>query len=121
MNIYSHAILANLLLSRINPKNPGEYLWGAVAPDIRYLAGIRRGATHLPDVEIAGWIVRYPGCASFIQGYRVHCLLDSIETVAVVGGSFPFNLLRLARRKPFTSQQMAVVVELYYISTFAVT
>jgi hypothetical protein len=46
MNLYSHAVLANQLQSLVDPVNPAEYLWGTVAPDIRYLVGLRRQTTH---------------------------------------------------------------------------
>jgi hypothetical protein len=118
MNLYSHAVLAVHLQPLVQPDDPAGYLWGAVAPDIRYLAGLRRDATHLPEREIAAWFARYPGCASFIQGYRVHCLLDQIDTARVVGRAFPLNLLRVLRRKEFSYQQMAVTIELYYQKKF---
>jgi len=118
MNLYTHAVLANHLLTRVDPVDPAEYLWGAVAPDIRYLAGMSRQTTHLPDEEIVAWFTRYSGCKSFIQGYRVHCLLDQIDTVEVVGRVFPLNLLRWVSRKKLSSQQMAVVIELYYHKVF---
>jgi len=117
MNLYAHAVLANHLLPLVKPADPAEYLWGTVIPDIRYLTGMRRNVTHLPDEEIMGWFVRYPDRESFIQGYRVHCLLDRINTVQVIGGKFPLNLVSRIRRKPFSSQQMAVIVELYYQKT----
>jgi hypothetical protein len=111
---YSHVILAKQLLSLINPTNVEEYLWGAVAPDVRYLAQIRRDVTHLPDEKIAGWLARYPECSSFIQGYRVHCLIDRIDAARAVSGAFPLKLLR----RKLSSQQVTVMIELYYHQKF---
>lgn len=118
MDPYTHAVLAQTLEPVIRPADPADYLWGAVAADIRYLAGMRREITHRPDAEVAAWGARYPGCASFIQGYRVHCLLDRIDTVQVVGGAFPLWLLLKLRRRPFSAQQMTAMIGLYYQKTF---
>ncbi len=114
MNLYTHAVLAKHLQPLVNPENPAEYLWGSVIPDIRYLGRMRRKTTHLPDEEIVTWFARYPDLESFIQGYRVHCMLDQIDTVQVVGNAFPLSLLPSLLRRRFRSQQMAVVIELYY-------
>lgn len=114
MNLYAHAVLAHKLLPLVQPADPAAYLWGAVIPDIRYLVGMRRKTTHLTDEEITGWFAQYPGCESFIQGYRVHCMLDRIDTASILGRIFPLNLLRRIRRKPLSSQQAAVIIELYY-------
>lgn len=118
MNLYSHAVLAWQLQNLVQPNNPDDYLWGAVAPDIRYLAGMRRQTTHLPDTEISIWFSRYPDYASFIQGYRVHCMLDAIDTARVLGRVAPFSWVQWLRRKPFGQQQTAAVIELYYHRRF---
>ncbi len=118
MNLYTHAVLAKHLQPLVNPENPAEYLWGSVIPDIRYLTRMRRKTTHVPDEEIATWFTRYPGLESFIQGYRVHSMLDQIDTVQVVGSAFPLSLLPSLLRRRFSSQQMAVVIELYYHKIF---
>ena len=114
MNLYAHAVLAQKLLPLARPADPAAYLWGAVIPDIRYLVGMRRKTTHLTNEEITRWFEQYPGCESFIQGYRVHCLLDLIDTAHILGSQFPLNLLRGIRRKPLSTQQAAVMIELYY-------
>ncbi len=118
MNLYSHAVLANHLLPLVRPACAEEFLWGAVAPDIRYLAGLRREATHLADEDTAGWNAMFPGCESFIQGYRVHLLLDRIDTLRAVSAAFPLNLLGRMQGKKLKPQQMAVVIELYYHKVF---
>lgn len=115
MNQYSHAVLAQSLLPILAPARPPEYLWGAVAPDIRYLAGLPRQATHLPDEVLASWMDKFPGWESFIQGYRVHCLLDRIDSVQAVSAKAPLRwLLPLSRRK-LTLQQAAVLIELHFL------
>ena len=45
MHIYSHLVVAHALLPHLQPASPSEYYWGAVAPDIRYAAGLRRRQT----------------------------------------------------------------------------
>ena len=114
MNLYSHAILAQALQGAVAPDDPAAYLWGAVVPDIRYLAGLRRETTHLPDETIRSWFAQYPGHEAFIQGYRVHCLIDTIATVPALTGAFPLRWLQRFRRREFSSQMAAVVIELYY-------
>jgi hypothetical protein len=114
MNLYTHAVLAQALQSTLVPADPAEYLWGAVAPDIRYLAGLRREVTHLPDEIILQWAARYPEQLSFIQGYRVHCLLDRIDTVRAVCNAFPLRWLQRLRRREFSTHKINVVIELYY-------
>jgi hypothetical protein len=42
MNSYSHLVLAMQIETAINPEDSGEYLWGSVVPDIRYLTGMPR-------------------------------------------------------------------------------
>ena len=114
MNLYTHAVLAQALLPMIGPTNPAEYLWGAIAPDIRYLAGIRRETTHLPDETIQQWTEQHPGCLSFIQGYRVHCMLDRIDTVQAVCSAFPLRWIQRFGRREFSSHKINVMIELYY-------
>lgn len=53
MDPYTHAVLAHYLEPVVQPADPADYRWGAVAADIRYLAGMRREITHRPDAEIA--------------------------------------------------------------------
>jgi hypothetical protein len=115
MNLYSHAVLAQAIQPIVAPTlaDPDAYLWGAVAPDIRYLADLPRESTHPPDESIQRWSAAYPDCASFVQGYRVHCLLDRIDTVQAVSAAFPLRWLRRFRRRPFSSQQIGVVIESY--------
>lgn len=111
MNLYSHAVLAQAMLPILAPAvaDPDAYLWGALAPDIRYLTGLPRETTHLPDASIQRWIAAYPDCASFVQGYRVHCLLDRIDTVQAVSAAFPLRWLR----RSLSPQQIGVVIELH--------
>jgi len=114
MYLYTHALLAQRLLQLVQPTHPADYLWGSVIPDIRYLTGMQRQATHLPDDDITRWRERYPNLESFIQGYRVHCLIDRIDAVQVLSRKFPLNILQRVRRKPVSQQQAVVIVELYY-------
>lgn len=114
MYLYTHALLAQHLLPLVQPTDRAAYLWGSVIPDIRYLTGMQRKTTHLPDEDIVGWLERYPECEAFIQGYRVHCLVDQIDAAQLLDKTFPLNFLRRVRRKPLSLQQAVVLVELYY-------
>lgn len=82
---------------------------------MRYLAGLPRQQTHLPRAAIRAWLPAYPTLHSFILGYQVHCLLDEIDLARVVGRALPFNLLSAVRRRGFSGQQMAALVELRYL------
>ncbi len=80
MKPYSHLVLAAQLESDLCPHSLEEYYWGAVAPDVRFTAGITRQGTHLPPEEILAFRKEYPQLESFIQGYLVHCLADRVDT-----------------------------------------
>jgi len=114
MNLYTHAFLAKRLQTIVQPADPAEYLWGALAPDIRYLAAMRRETTHLPDETLRAWLEAHPAWTSFIQGYRVHCLLDRIDAAEALLNAFPMRWLRGAWGRQLTPHQVTVVIELYY-------
>ncbi len=109
MNPYSHLILASQLEQQIAPDNLSEYYWGAVAPDIRYPAGVPRAATHLPPRDIAADTSTYPQLSSFLQGYLVHCLTDEIPLEEVFLAHLPFSLYK----NKLTRRHLAVILELY--------
>jgi hypothetical protein len=113
MYTYTHYALARKLAPRLAPDQLGDYLWGAIAPDVRYLTGLRRQQTHLPREAIQAWFEDYPQFHSFVLGYQVHCLLDEIDLALVLERGFPFNLVKLVRRKSFSQQQMGALVELH--------
>ena len=66
MNPYSHIVIASRLESLVQPQDPPEYYWGAVAPDMRYLAAMRRAQTHLSPQELVAFFDRYPRLESFV-------------------------------------------------------
>ncbi|HEX2997371.1 MAG TPA: hypothetical protein VHP14_21290 [Anaerolineales bacterium] len=109
MNPYSHVVIASKLESLIKPENPAEYYWGAIAPDVRYIAGVPRGQTHLPAQKIVEFIPRYPNLRSFIQGYLVHCLSDEVHMGEIFFRQFPFSVLK----RKLSYQHIAVVLELF--------
>ena len=76
MGPYSHYFLAAKLAPILKPGDPAAYHWGAIVPDIRYLAKIRRADTHLEQDRIREMAARYPHLSSFLLGYQVHCLID---------------------------------------------
>ena len=99
MHPYSHYFLAVRLEAELSPALPGEYYWGAILPDIRYLSAMRREHTHLPRAQISALFAQYPHLRSFLQGYQLHCLLDELDSVAIVGRAFPINLFQAALRR----------------------
>lgn len=115
MGPFSHYVLARQLLGFVQPEQPDAFLWGALAPDVRYLAGLRREQTHLDQAALAELTARHPACVSFIQGYRVHCLLDEIDIASMLNRPFPAGALLRMLRKPLSMQQAAVMVELHFI------
>jgi hypothetical protein len=110
MNPYSHIVVASKLVTLVDPENTQEYYWGAIAPDIRYLAAMQRRQTHMPPEKIAGFIFQYPHLRSFLQGYLVHCLCDEVELGQVFFQHFPFSILK----NQMSRQRIAVILELYY-------
>ena len=110
MNPYSHIVVASKLESLVDPKDQHEYYWGAIAPDIRYLAAMQREQTHIPPETIIGFMSQYSHLQSFLQGYLVHCLCDEIELKRVFFQHFPFSIFR----RRMSHQQVAILLELYY-------
>jgi hypothetical protein len=111
MNPYSHIVVASKLTSLVQPENLGEYYWGAVVPDIRYLVRIKRERTHLSPQTIFELSCKYPHLKSFLQGYLIHCLSDEIELRAVALHHFPFSLFKGS----LYHQRVAVLLELSYL------
>jgi len=111
MQPYSHLVIAALLETDICPAAPADYYWGAVAPDIRFSAGLRREQTHLLPEKILEFEQKYPQLKSFVQGYLVHCLSDHVDAIAILNQRIclrPF--LRRASR-----QFVSTVIEAYHI------
>jgi hypothetical protein len=104
-------VIASRLESLVGPGNPAEYYWGAVAPDMRYVAAMRRAQTHLPAQRIAEYVERYPHLDSFLQGYLVHCLADQVDLGRVFSPHLPFSVLK----GMLTQRRLAVLLELYYL------
>lgn len=111
MNPYSHLVIASKLETLVDPTSKPEYYWGAIAPDVRYLAAVRREQTHFAPQRINALISEYPHLKSFLQGCLVHCLCDELALEKVFFHFFPFALFkgRMSRRRT------AVVLELYYL------
>ena len=110
MHPYSHIVIAAKLETLVKPETIQEYYWGAVAPDMRYVAALERQKTHIPPERIVEFISQYPDLKSFLQGYLVHCLCDEIELRRVFLQHFPFSVLK----KKLSYQQIAAILELFY-------
>jgi len=98
MHIYSHLVVAQAILPHLQPVDLPEYYWGAVAPDIRYAAGLHRSQTHRPVEEVCGWLDSEPQLRDFILGYLVHILTDERDAAGVLYDGFPVVFIR--RRLP---------------------
>lgn len=110
MEPYSHLVIASKLKHHIMPENLQEYFWGAIAPDIRYIAHIERSKTHISPRNILTFTLQYPYLKSFLQGYLVHCLTDKVDFQEM----FPItNQFHLFSNKNF-HLQMTVALELFY-------
>ena len=98
MHFYSHLVVAQALLPHLQPVSLPEYYWGAVVPDIRYAAGMRRRQTHRPAAEVRGWLDSVPEMHDFILGYLVHILTDERDAAGALYDRFPIRAVR--RRLP---------------------
>lgn len=112
MGPYTHYRYAVRFLPHFQPRDPAAYLFGALAPDIRYLARIPRKQTHLNREAVRALCQHYPDQQSFVMGYRLHCLLDEICLSARLNRAFPFRVVRRLRRQPLSNMQATVLVEL---------
>jgi hypothetical protein len=117
MNPYSHYLLASKVAPFLQPDRLEEYYLGSIIPDIRYLAGMRRDQTHLGRAQIQQYRSAYPHLDSFLRGYQVHCLIDEIELARVASSAFPFNFFKRVLGKGFSQQQIAVLVEMFFMQS----
>lgn len=117
MGPYSHFILAARLEKQLMPNLPNSYYWGAIVPDVRYLAHMRREQTHLDKEQIQRFADCYPHLASFLLGYRVHCIIDQFDLDLFINTNYPFKLFNLLLRKRLSHQQITMLVEMYFLKT----
>lgn len=117
MGPYSHYILAAKLEESLQPELPQAYYWGAVVPDIRYLANMRRDHTHLGPDRFNELMSCYPNLRSFLLGYQVHILIDQMDVSQIINAAFPINLLKMVLRKNISPQQIIMLVEMYYLQS----
>jgi hypothetical protein len=116
MKPYSHFAVAAQLENDIHPILPGQYFWGALAPDLRLLAGFSHQRTHLSSDAIFRFLNKYPNLESFIQGYLIHCLTDDVE----VGKLLRQRNDLLPYLNTVSNQFIATIIELFYIENFPV-
>jgi len=110
MHLYSHLVVAQALAAQIQPGDPAEYYWGAIAPDIRYAAGMRRRQTHRPIPEVRAWQEECPDLRDFALGYLVHVLADERDAAGALYDGLPFRPLRRRLPRPLA----AVLLEAAY-------
>jgi hypothetical protein len=111
MNPYSHLHIAAQLENDIRPTKPAEYYWGAVAPDVRYTAGVPRTQMHPSPRNILAFREKYPHLESFVQGYLVHCLTDLVDLKELFAQRILFRPVMKRVAGPF----LPVLVETYSI------
>lgn len=111
MNPYSHLVIAAELEKYTQPRQADEYYWGAIVPDIRYIADMRRNQTHLSAERILEYRDKYPELDSFIKGYLVHCLTDFVDLQALLKQRILFRPIL----KSFPHQFVPVMLESYFI------
>jgi hypothetical protein len=116
MKPYSHFAVASQLENDIHPKSADQYYWGALAPDIRLIAGFSHQRTHLPAEAIFMFLDKYPHLESFIQGYLVHCLTDDVE----IGSLLRQRIDLLPYLKSVSTQFIATIIELFYMDNYPV-
>lgn len=116
---YAQLTLAQTAAVRIQPAFLDEYAWGTVFPDIFRLAGVPREITHLKKQEMDDLLLRFPQQRSFMQGFRMHLLLDAIDLVKTIRSAFPVAQFRrmLANylNSHFTPGAAALLVEDYFM------
>lgn len=118
MYLYAQLALAQTAAVRIQPAFLDEYAWGTVFPDIFQLASVPRDTTHLKKQEMDDLLLRFPQQRSFMQGFRMHLLLDAFDLVKAIRAAFPVALFRriLANylSSHFTPGAAALLVEDYF-------
>ncbi len=117
MGPYSHFVIASKLETSLHPDRADDYYWGAVAPDIRYLAQMRRSHTHLEKRQFMELDALYPNLRSFLLGFQVHCLTDQVDFYPLIQQTFPLRQLKNFSSHDLSRQQMTILVELYYLQS----
>ena len=108
---YSHLVIAAELEKDLQPRLAEEYYWGAVAPDIRYIAGMQRDQTHLSTDSILEYLNKYLELDSFIKGYLIHCWTDLVDLHALLNQRILFRPILQSLPHRF----MPVMLESYFI------
>ena len=111
MNTYAHIVLAHKLVSHMQPENIKDYYLGAIIPDVRYIASIKRKQTHIPLEQIVAFHTQYPELDSFIKGYMVHCMIDMLDLPQYAWQKFPLSVFKKRLPNAFAP----VLIEFYYL------
>jgi hypothetical protein len=115
---YAQLALAQIAAVRIQPAFLDEYAWGAVFPDIFRLAGVPRDVTHVKKQAMEDLLLRFPQQRSFMQGFRMHLVLDAFDLVKTIRSAFPVvqfrRILSNYLNSHFTPGAAALLVEDYF-------
>lgn len=85
--LFVHEWIAELVLKKISkrdyiskPQNVADYFFGAIAPDIRYVANVNRDFTHKPrgQKSIFEALSRSSISMPFLAGYETHLIADMV-------------------------------------------
>jgi hypothetical protein len=110
MGPYTHILIAKMVAPNLQPIDQEAYLWGAVAPDTRYLVpGMDRSQTHISSELLKAYADRYPQLRDFLLGYGVHLATDSIDLPGLLQRKFPFNL----RKGKLPAHAASTLLEFY--------
>ena len=84
--LFTHEWIAKLVLEKLSKRgfisryeNIDDYFFGAIAPDIRYLANSARDVTHEPlgENSVFGALKVSSASMPFLAGYETHLVVDS--------------------------------------------
>lgn len=113
MLFFSHAVIADELIWLFEPKERGNFYFGAIFPDIRYYLDIPREKTHFDLDYIIKLRRSFPGASSFIDGYFLHCLIDKYDLTQIVKDNFWYKLIK----RWLPSYFIPVLIEFYFLDT----
>lgn len=75
----SHIRFALDLSEELRVENHKEYIAGSIYPDSRYITGMRRGLTHVPNYGYDDFFMS----SDFHKGWYTHLLLDELQYEAM--------------------------------------
>lgn len=115
MQLYSHLVLASKMPTQVSSPDQDSFYLGSIAPDIRYYVKIPRERTHLSQDDISLYEKKYPYLGAFIDGYRLHCLIDEQE--AQLFEKIHSTVLGKLMGRRLTPSLLKTAIEFYYFKS----